>query len=48
MDKNPDVRPIGVGKFLWTIVGKGIGWVLKVDIQLGAGPLQAATGDSLG
>ena len=48
MDKNPDVRPVGVGKFLRTIAGKGIGWVLKLDIQLGAGPLQVATGDSLG
>ena len=44
LDKNPDVRPIGVGDVLSRIVGKCIGWVLKEDIQLAAEPLQRATG----
>ena len=43
LDKNPGVRPIGVGEVLRRIVGKCIGWVLKEDIQLAAGPLQTAT-----
>ena len=44
LDKNPGVRPIDVGEVLRRIVGKCIGWVLKEDIQLAAGPLQTATG----
>ena len=44
VDKNPGARPIGVGEVLRRIVGKCIGWVLKEDIQLAAGPLQTATG----
>ena len=44
MDKNPGVRPIGVGEVLCRIEGKCIGWVLKEDIQNTAGPLQTATG----
>ena len=44
LDKNPGVRPIGVGEVLSRIVGKCIGWVLKEDIQPAAGPLQTATG----
>ena len=44
LDKNPGVRPIGVGEILRRIVGKCIGWVLKDDIQECAGPLQVATG----
>ena len=43
VDKNPGVRPIGVGEILRRIVGKYIGWVLKEDIQLAAGSLQMAT-----
>ena len=42
--KNAGIRPVGVGKFLQRIIGKCIGWVLKKDIQLAAGPLQMATG----
>ena len=44
LNKNPGVRPIGVGESLRRIIGKAIGWVLKNDIQETAGPLQAATG----
>ena len=43
LDKNLGVKPIEVGEVLCRIVGKCIGWVLKEDIQLAAGPLQTAT-----
>ena len=44
LNKNPGVRPIGIGEVLKRIFGKAIGWVLKSDIQEAATPLQAATG----
>ena len=44
LDKNPGVRPIGVGEILHRIVGKCIRLVLKDYIQLAAGPLQKADG----
>ena len=44
LNKNPGVRPIGVGEVLRRLVGKCVGWVLKKDIQEAAGPLQVATG----
>ena len=44
LNKNPGVRPIGIGEVLRRIVGKVIGWVLKEDIQEAAGPLQSAAG----
>ena len=43
LNKNPGVRPIGVGEVLKRIIGKCLGWVLKKDIQEEAGPLQTAT-----
>ena len=44
LNKNPGVRPIGIGEILRRIIGKSIGWILKRDIQSAAGPLQASTG----
>ena len=44
LNKNPGVRPIGVGEILRRIIGKAIGWTLKSDVQTAAGPLQVATG----
>ena len=44
LNKNPGVRPIGIGEILRHIIGKSIGWILKMDIQSAAGPLQASTG----
>jgi len=44
LNKNPGVRPIGVGEILRRIIGKAIRWTLKQDIQQAAGPLQVATG----
>ena len=40
LDKCPGVRPIGIGEILRRIIGKVIGWALKEDIQIAAGPLQ--------
>ena len=44
LDKNPGVRPIGIGEVLRRIMGKSIGWVLKNDLMEATGPLQAASG----
>ena len=44
LNKNPGVRPIGVGEILRRIIGKAIGWVLNSDIQEAADPLQASAG----
>ena len=44
LNKNPGVRPIGVGEVLRRIVGKSIAWSLKKEVQLAAGPLQMSTG----
>ena len=42
LNKNPGVRPIGVGQTLRRIIGKTLGWVLKEYIQVIAGPLQSS------
>ena len=44
LNKNPGIRPIGIGEIIRRIIGKAVGWVLKSDIQEAAGPLQVATG----
>ena len=44
LNKNPGVRPIGVGEVLRRIIGKAINSVLKDDVQEAACPLQMATG----
>ena len=44
LNKNPGVRPIGIGEILRRIVGKAICRVLNPEIQETAGPLQASTG----
>ena len=44
LNKNPSVRPIGLGEVLRRIMGNAINWILKDDIQESAGPLQTATG----
>ena len=38
------LKYIGIGEILRCIIGKSIGWILKMDIQSAAGPLQASTG----
>ena len=44
LNKNPGVRPIGVGEVLRRIIGKAIGWSLKQDLMEATGPLQASSG----
>ena len=39
LNKNPGVRPIGIGEILRRIIGKAVGWCLRQDIQEVAGPL---------
>ena len=44
LNKNPGVRPIGVGEVLRRIIGKTIAWSLREEVQEAAGPLQVASG----
>ena len=44
LDKNPGVRPIGIGETLRRIVGKAVTTILKSDIQAACGCLQTCTG----
>ena len=44
LNKNPGVRPIGVGEVVRRIVGKAIAWSLQSEIQEAAGPLQVSSG----
>ena len=47
-DKNPGVRPIGIGEVPRRIVAKSILKVIGNDIQAAAGPLQACAGHQAG
>ena len=44
LNKNPGVRPIGVGEVLRRIIGKTIAWSLQNEVQEAAGPLQVSSG----
>jgi hypothetical protein len=44
LDKNPGVRPIGIGETLRRIIGKSISWLVKAEAMTAAGPLQVAAG----
>lgn len=48
LDKNPGVRPIGIGESLRRIIGKAIMTVLKKDIMLAAGVTQVCAGHPAG
>ena len=48
LDKNPGVRPIGIGEVPRRIVAKSILKVIGNDIQAAAGPLQACAGHEAG
>ena len=48
LNKNPGVRPIGIGEVLRRIIGKNISWVLNQEICEAAGPLQTCAGHSAG
>ena len=48
LDKQPGIRPIGIGEVMRRIIGKAIGWTIKADLMESAGPLQAAGGSKGG
>ena len=48
LDKNPGIRPIGVGEVLCRIVGKILTRQINSDIKEAAGPLQTCAGHSAG
>ena len=44
LDKNPGLRPIGIGETLRRILGKAVTSVLKKDVQVSVGNLQLCGG----
>ena len=48
INKNPGVRPIGVGEVLRRVVGKAVAWTLKSEIREAAGPLQTCANHGAG
>ncbi|KAL5262366.1 hypothetical protein ACHWQZ_G007921 [Mnemiopsis leidyi] len=48
LDKNPGVRPIGIGEVLRRIMGKCVTWNIKDDIESSAGGLQTCAGHKAG
>ena len=48
LNKNPGVRPIGVGEVLRRLIGKVISWEFKTDFMEAATPLQTCAGYGAG
>ena len=48
LDKNPGVRPIGVGEVVRRIIAKAVLSIIGPDIQRAAGPLQLCAGQTCG
>ena len=48
LDKNPGVRPIGIGEVIRRIVGKTHSWHTADEIKEAAGPLQTCEGHGAG
>ena len=48
LDKNPGVRPIGVGEVVRRIIAKAVLSIVSTDIQQAAGPLQLCAGHTSG
>ena len=48
LDKNPGIRPIGIGEVLRRIIGKAVTRLSKADIIEAAGPLQVSAGQEGG
>ena len=48
LDKDPGIRPIGIGEVLRRIVGKAIAWDLKIDFKEAVGPIQVRAGHQAG
>ena len=48
LNKNPGVRPIGVGEVLRRIIGKSVMTILKSDVQSATGYIQLCAGQEAG
>ena len=48
LDKNPGVRPIGIGETIRRIIGKSVMTLLKGDVTQSAGALQVCAGQDGG
>ena len=48
LNKNPGIRPIGVGEVLRRIMGKAVSWNFKDEIRTAAGPLQTCASHGAG
>lgn len=48
IDKNPGIRPIGIGEILRRIIGKSVMSILKTDVMRSAGALQLCAGHRAG
>ena len=48
LDKNPGIRPIGIGETIRRIIGKTIMMVLRPDVKHSAGALQTCAGQKSG
>ena len=48
LDKNPGIRPIGIGEVLRRILGKAVTTFIKQDIISSVGPLQLSSGQEGG
>ena len=44
LNKNPGIRPIGMGEVLRRLMGKVVASTLKKEVQISVGPLQTCTG----
>ena len=44
LNKNPGIRPIGIGERLRRLMGKVVASTLKKDVQISVGPLQTCSG----
>ena len=48
LDKDPGVRPVGIGEVLRRIIGKSVLMIVKKDVMLAAGATQVCAGQSAG
>ena len=48
LNKNPGLRPIGIGEILRRIIGKSVMYILKPNIIDSSGDLQLCAGQKLG
>ena len=48
LNKNPGIKPIGVGEVLRRLIGRAIASELKQDVKEAAGPIQVCAGHKAG